>query len=115
MIIKDILKYLQYTKIQEKIYDLLKDYSKNQENIKIEITKPEANKAKIIYKGDENLNLKKYFKNILSNTRSEIQLKYNFFISTKDGKDKLFILIERPGDIIDKHILPGKNNMMYII
>lgn len=111
----DSTKFNISSKIQEKIYDLLKDYSKNQENITIEITKPEGNKGKIIYKGDENLKFKKYFKNVLTHTRSEIQLKYNFYISTKDGKDKLFILIERPGDIIDEHIIPSKNDMIYII
>jgi len=107
-------------KIKNKIFELLNDYSKNEikeENIKFEENKSEKNTRKIIYKGDENLKLRKYIKNEESGTRSEFRPKYSYYTSNKEGKEKLYILIELPGEITDENINPGKtkNNKEYLI
>ena len=109
-----------YEKIKNKIFELLNVYSKNEikeENIKFEENQSEKNSRKIIYKGDENLKLRRYLKNEESETRSEFRPKYSYYISNKEGKEKLYILIETPGEIIDENINPGKtkNNKEYLI
>ena len=97
--------------ISKKVSDLLKQYSKNEDNIKLEYTEIKGNKRKIIYKGNEDLDFTK--KPI--NVKNQIQLKYNYYVSTGEGKDKLFILIERPGNIIDTCIVAKKKDTMYNI
>ena len=106
--------------IKNKILQLLKDYCKNEikeENLKIEENKEEKNSRKIFYKSDESLKLKRYLKNDESNTRSELKPKYSYYISNKEGKEKLNILIEAPGEITDEKISPRKttNNKNYLI
>ena len=107
-------------KIKDKIFELLNVYSENvieKENIILDENKKESNKRKIIYKGNSNLKLRRYLKNEESNTRSEFRPRYSYYISTKEGKEKLIILIETPGEITDENIIPGKtkNNKEYLI
>ena len=109
-----------YEKIKNKIFELLNGYSKNEikeENIKFEENQSEKNSRKIIYKGDENLKLRRYLKNEESETRSEFRPKYSYYTSNKEGKEKLYILIETPGEIADENINAGKtkNNKEYLI
>ena len=109
-----------YEKIKNKIFELLNGYSKNEikeENIKFEENQSEKNSRKIIYKGDENLKLRRYLKNEESETRSEFRPKYSYYTSNKEGKEKLYILIETPGEITDENINLGKtkNNKEYLI
>lgn len=112
---KLFLNIIQLTKFNlsegfiKKAFDLLKDYSKNKEEIKIELKELEENKRKIIYKSEGDLE----FSNELINLKSEIQFKYNYYISDESGK--LFILIEKPGNIIDIQIMASKNDKKYII
>ena len=107
-------------KIKSKILQLLKDYCKNEikeDNLKFEENKSENNSRKIIYKTNESLKLKRYLKNEESNTRSEFRPNFSYYISNKDGKEKLNILIEAPGEITDEKITPMKteNNKNYLI
>ena len=103
---------------KEKIFELLKDYSKNkikEENIQIIENNQENNSRKIIYKGEEDLKLIKYIKNDVNNTRSELMPKYSYHKSNKEGKEKLCILVETPGEITDESIKPRIDNMKYYI
>ena len=105
-------------KLKKTIYDLLKDYSKNEiteENIEMQESKSEENTMKIIYKGNDNLTLAKYIINEESKTRSELELKYSYYLDLKEGQEKLNILIEQPGVIIPKCIKPSKDKMKYHI
>ena len=107
-------------KFKSKIFELLNNYSKTEikeENIIIEENKSEATTRKIIYKADENLKLRRYLKNEKSKTRSEFTPKYSYYTSSKEGKEKLYILIEAPGEITDEKINPRKteDNKEYII
>ena len=105
-------------KLKKSIHDLLKDYSKNEimeENIEIQESKSEKNTMKIIYKGNDNLTLAKYIINEESKTRSELELKYSYYLDLKEGQEKLNILIEQPGVIIPKCIKPSKDKMKYHI
>ena len=96
--------------LKRTIYNLLKDYSINEEQI--EITDIKDNEGKIIYKGNEDLNLI----NGPINLNNDIKLKYNYYISEENKKGKLLILIERPGNYVDIQIITKKNkNNMYII
>jgi hypothetical protein len=68
-------------KLHQKIYDLLKDYSKNkikEEDIKIDENESNNGSKKIIYKGNENIILKRYIKNA-NNLKSEVNLKYSYY------------------------------------
>ena len=103
---------------KEKIFELLKDYSKNkikEENIQIIENNQENNSRKIIYKDEEDLKLIKYIKNDLNDTRSELMPKYSYHKSSKEGKEKLCILVETPGEITDETIKPRIDNMKYYI
>ena len=97
--------------IKKKIYDLVEEYSNNKEKIKLEITEPKDNEAKITIKGVDNLDINYVPKKM----KNDIKFEYNYYISKEDEKEKLVILIERPGNIIDIEIIPKKNNKMYII
>jgi len=98
-------------KIQKEIYNLIEDYSINKNKINLEITKIDNYKAKIIYKEKEDLKFQIDPINIIN----KINLNYSFYLSLEDKNEKLVILIERPGNIIDIEIIPKKNNKMYII
>ena len=97
--------------IKKKIYDLVEEYSNNKEKIKLEITEHKDNEAKITIKGVDNLDINYVPKKM----KNDIKFEYNYYISKEDEKEKLVILIERPGNIIDVEIIPKKNNKMYII
>ena len=91
--------------------NLIEDYSINKNKINLEITKIDNYKAKIIYKEKEDLKFQIDPINIIN----KINLNYSFYLSLEDKNEKLVILIERPGNIIDIEIIPKKNNKMYII
>ena len=107
-------------KLKSKIFELLNNYSKieiKEENIILEENKSEDKTRKIKCKAFENLKLRRYIKNEKSKTRSEFIPKYSYYTSSKDGKEKLYILIEAPGEITDEKINPRKteDNKEYII
>ena len=105
-------------KLHNKIFDLLKDYSRNEikpEEIKLEENESNKDTKKIIYKGDENIKLKKYIKNNSNNIKNELNLKYSYYSSINEEEKKLYILIERPGEITDQHIYGRKDKMKYNI
>ena len=100
---------------QQEIFGLLKDYSQNEiKEDNIQITEIDSVK-KIIYKGDENLKLRKYIQNEMSKTRSELKPKYSYHKATKDGKEKLCILVETPGEITNESVHMRIDNMKYYI
>jgi len=103
-------------KLHKTIYDILKDYSKNEikeEDIKFEENESKNGSKKIIYKGSEEIKLKK-FKNV-NNIKNEVKLKYSYYPLINEEEKKLYILIERPGEISDQHIYGRKDNMKYNI
>ena len=101
--------------LQQKIFELLKDYSQNEiKKENIQITENDSSK-KIIYRGNENLKLRKYIRNEMSKTRSELKPKYSYHKSTKDGKEKLCILVEAPGEITNESVHTRIDNMKYYI
>ena len=102
-------KFNLYESFKKKIYELLKNYSKNKEEMKIELKEIEDNKRKIILKSNDDLQ----FSNDLINLKNEIQFKYNYYIS--DDNKKLVILIERSGIITDVQISGSKEDNKYII
>ena len=97
--------------IQKIIISLLKDYSINEEKINLELSDIKNNQGKIIYKGNENLDLKP--ENIIKS--NNINLKYNYYVSNENNKSKLIILIERPGNYKAIQITSKKINNIYII
>ena len=94
------INFCQRTKInisgsfKKAIYDLLKDYSINEDQITM--TNIKDNSGKIIYKGSKNLN----FIDGQIKLNNDIKLKYNYYVSCENEKSKLSILIERPGILL---------------
>ena len=115
--IQIFVNFCQRTKInisdsfKKAIYDLLKDYSINENQIRM--TNIKDNNGKILCKGIKNLNLNFVDRPIKLN--NDIKLKYNYYVFLKMKKVKLLILIERPGNFVDIQIIPKKINNMYII
>ena len=111
------INFCQRTKInisdsfKKAIYDLLKDYSINENQIRM--TNIKDNNGKILCKGIKNLNLNFVDRPIKLN--NDIKLKYNYYVFSEDEKSKLLILIERQGNFVDIQIIPKKINNMYII
>ena len=85
------INFCQGTKInisdsfKKAIYDLLKDYSINENQIRM--TNIKDNNGKILCKGIKNLNLNFVDRPIKLN--NDIKLKYNYYVFIEDEKSKI--------------------------
>ena len=103
--------------IKKELSEVISDYTPINQNMKIEIEKPEDYLAKILIKSDdEKIALKKYYKSkINKDSKSDIKLNYSLHISEKNEKKILVISIEDPGITVEQQINVTMKNSMYVV